>query len=473
MARRISIASVLKALIAAGAGALAVPNPAQAVPSFAAQTGQPCAMCHVGSFGPQLTPFGRAFKIGGYTQSGGDGWASQIPLSAMVLQSFTNTSASIPQDQVTPHYGTNDNYALDQISVFLAGRVTDNTGGFSQFTYSNIPNASHLDNTDLRPYTTTFDLGDTDLRVGMSVNNNPTVQDPYNSTPAWGYPFVASGLAPVPAAQPILVGAFATNSIGVTGYGWWDKKLYVEAGGYQTMSSWTLARTGNAYGPGASRGTMPYVRAAYEWNWNEQSAHIGGIFMQSNVNPAIADRQSDGSFGHDTYTDYAVDGSYELYLDNSKHIVVVQGIYIHENQSLGGSAGSVNNANANAGSPTSFGNNYHTDSIRMNASYWYDNTYGVTVGWQGLWGPANPVLYGPGSLTGSNNSKPSSNAFSIEADWVPFGKEDSWARPFANLKLGIQYIAYTQFNGGGNNYDGFNRNAGNNNTLYAFAWLAF
>ena len=77
------------------------------------------------------------------------------------------------------------------------------------------------------------------------------------------------------------------------------------------------------------------------------------------------------------------------------------------------------------------------------------------------------------SVSSCCRSKPSSNAFSIEVDWVPFGKEDSWARPFANLKLGLQYIAYTQFNGGSNNYDGNGRNAGNNNTLYAFAWLAF
>ena len=40
---------------------------ADAVPAFAQQTGQPCTTCHIGSFGPQLTPFGRAFKIGGYT----------------------------------------------------------------------------------------------------------------------------------------------------------------------------------------------------------------------------------------------------------------------------------------------------------------------------------------------------------------------------------------------------------------------
>ena len=53
-----------------------------AVPSFARQTGQDCVSCHVGGFGPQLTPFGVRFKIGGYVLS--DGKPDKVPLSAMV-----------------------------------------------------------------------------------------------------------------------------------------------------------------------------------------------------------------------------------------------------------------------------------------------------------------------------------------------------------------------------------------------------
>ena len=30
-----------------------------AMPSFARQTGQPCAQCHINSFGPKLNTFGR------------------------------------------------------------------------------------------------------------------------------------------------------------------------------------------------------------------------------------------------------------------------------------------------------------------------------------------------------------------------------------------------------------------------------
>lgn len=52
--------------------------PAYALPSFARQTGAACADCHVGAFGPQLTPFGMKFKMEGYTQGGGQG--PNIPL---------------------------------------------------------------------------------------------------------------------------------------------------------------------------------------------------------------------------------------------------------------------------------------------------------------------------------------------------------------------------------------------------------
>ena len=37
---------------------------------------------------------------------------------------------------------------------------------------------------------------------------------------------------------------------------------------------------------------------------------------------------------------------------------------------------------------------------------------------------------------------------------MPFGTANSWARPWVNLKLGVQYTAYTQPNGGSTNYDG-------------------
>jgi hypothetical protein len=169
--------------------ALVVPSQTQAVPAFAQQTGQPCTTCHIGSFGPQLTPFGREFKIEGYTITGGEGLASKIPLSAMLLGSFTNTGSSQPAG-AAPHFATNNNFALDQVSIFFAGRITDFAGAFVQGTYSGVDKAFLLDNIDLK-LTTPLSIGDTEVRIGATVNNGPTVQDPFNSTPVWIFPFAS------------------------------------------------------------------------------------------------------------------------------------------------------------------------------------------------------------------------------------------------------------------------------------------
>src|ERR1700681_68454 len=91
-----ALSRFLAALALAVAGLLLADPPAQAIPNFAAQTGQPCTACHIGAYGPQLTPLGRAFKIGGYTQRGGEGPLSQIPLAGFVLNSFTHTNAPQP-----------------------------------------------------------------------------------------------------------------------------------------------------------------------------------------------------------------------------------------------------------------------------------------------------------------------------------------------------------------------------------------
>src|SRR5471032_1603714 len=43
---------------------ISLTSPSSAVPSFARQTGMACAACH--TVFPELTPFGREFKLNGY-----------------------------------------------------------------------------------------------------------------------------------------------------------------------------------------------------------------------------------------------------------------------------------------------------------------------------------------------------------------------------------------------------------------------
>ena len=41
------------------------------------------------------------------------------------------------------------------------------------------------------------------------------------------------------------------------------------------------------------------------------------------------------------------------------------------------------------------------------------------------------------------------------------------------MKFGLQYVHYRKFNGAVSNYDGAGRNAGDNNTIFAYVWFAF
>ena len=211
----------------------------------------------------------------------------------MVISFFTHTDAAQPE-AAAPHFARNNNPALDQVSLFLAGRLTDYAGGLVQGTYDGVSRFLALDNTDLR-LTTPLEFKDNELRIGLSLNNGPTVQDPYNSTFAWIYPFATSKLAPTPAAQPLLAGGLIGNSVGAMVYSWYDRRLYVEAGGYNTYGP-TLPRvTGATLGPGATANFAPYGRVAYEWNWAGQSAHVGALVLHANLNPATGDRTVNGS----------------------------------------------------------------------------------------------------------------------------------------------------------------------------------
>src|SRR5208337_1398234 len=87
-------------------------------------------------------------------------------------------------------------------------------------------------------------IGKTDVTFGLDVNNAPTVQDAWNTLPAWGYPYTTSTLAPTPGTSPLLNGALAQTSLGVTGYAWIASTVYLEAGAYFSPSASALNSLG-------------------------------------------------------------------------------------------------------------------------------------------------------------------------------------------------------------------------------------
>ncbi|HVJ53293.1 MAG TPA: hypothetical protein VM689_12575 [Aliidongia sp.] len=434
--------ATLGPLVVAGA-VLFLPVPkAQALPSFARQTGQQCAACHNGF--PELTPYGRLFKLNGYTFGGGQ--SDFPPLAVMTFGSFNHTQTD-QQGGAAPHFGPNDNFAVDQTSVFFGGRIAPNLGAFAQVTYDGIGRTFSWDNTDIR-YARTAHLFDAETVLGVSLNNNPTVQDVWNTTPAWSFPFVSSNLAPSPAAATMIEGGFAQQVVGATAYAYWNRLVYLEMGVYGSLSPKTQSILGvNSASNNVIEGAAPYWRLALQNEWDRNSLEAGLFGMTARVEP-----QRVTGLGTDRLTDVGIDAQYQFLADEDS--VSVQASAIFENQNLG----------ASSNPALGFASNSHNTlrSYHAKATYYYEQTYGATLGAFRVEGTPDATLFAnpPGN-------SPNSTGIIGELDYIPFnhGGPDFW--PWLNLKLGVQYIYYPEFNGMTGSA------ATNNNTLYAFAWFAF
>ena len=96
-------------------------------------------------------------------------------------------------------------------------------------------------------------------------------------------------------------------------------------------------------------------------------------------------------------------------------------------------------------------------------TYYYQRRYGLTLQYFSTTGDADPGLYGPGSVSGSNNGSPNSRGYIAELNYVPI----------QYLRVMLQYTGYAKFNGARTDYDGAGRDASNNNTLFLNLWFAY
>ena len=438
------------AVLALAAVSMSATN-AAAVPAFAAQTGEPCQACHVGGFGPQLTSFGREFKLQGYTLRTND---KSIPLSAMVVASYLRT-AKAQNPPPTPDSSPNDNWALDQVSMFFAGGFGEHFGAFIQGTYDGVGMAWTWDNLDLRAVTATK-VDKHDVTLGLSLNNSPTVQDAWNTLPAWGYPYTSSALQPGPSASPLFAGALAQTTLGMTGYAWIDSKFYVEGGAYWSPSATALSHLGaDPTSPGSINGAAPYGRIAWQQDVGPGTMEAGAFGMETEIYPGL-----DHTTGFtDRYTDVGLDGSYIYTLKNTD-VVTANARYIHEDQSLKATCALAGVASGCAGNTL--------DDVRLDGSYFWRNQVGFTVQVFDTTGSANPTLY-----AGNRTFKPDSTGVMLQLDATPWGDGKSPLGRRFNTRVGVQYTAFTRFNGAGTNWDGAGGNAGDNNAVRLFIWSAY
>jgi hypothetical protein len=62
---------------------------------------------------------------------------------------------------------------------------------------------------------------------GIDANNNPTVQDVWNTIPAWRFPYITSALASQLAAMPFIDQVYAQNVAGLSAYAFIDDAIYL------------------------------------------------------------------------------------------------------------------------------------------------------------------------------------------------------------------------------------------------------
>lgn len=426
--------------------------PAHALPSYARQTGQECMACHVGAIGPQLTPYGQKFKIGGYTDGKFAEWG--IPLSAHLIAGATHTSKDQPEP-AAEHFKNNDNVAIQEVSGFVGGKLSDHVGTFSQVTLSGIEQRVGWDNIDVR-YTRELKFGATDAVLGLSLNNSPTVQDPFNTVGVWAYPYTSSDLGFGAPSNALLTGENALyglgqNVLGLTGYAFIANSVYLELGGYRKLNGATLSRLGAGKDSEVPlTGFTPYYRLAYTKDFNHQNFSVGLIGMNSSFKP------QDGGGEKDKFKDIGLDASYQ-FLGTRKHIGTINAAYIREKQTLDYT---VAEGGADNTSQT-------LKSYNINAAYYFKNTYGATVGLFGSKGNEDATLYADNRL-----ARPNTTGTTVQLDWTPTGKESFTGPSWLNYRLALQYTAFSKYDGASKDYDGSGRKASDNNTLFVYLWSA-
>jgi hypothetical protein len=433
---------------------------APAVPSFQRQTGQNCYACH--TVFPELTPLGRAFKLTGYVMTKkGEKYQTIPPIAGMAQVSFAHTNSAQPPGSLPPDiwslHSSSQNDILgsfQQLSVFYAGQIYDKFGAFIQGTYANDANKMAMDTADIR-YANSITLGEKDLIFGITLNNNPTVEDVWNSTPAFGFPAASSNFAPTPAAAALIDGGLATSVGGAGLYAYWDNKIYGVVSLYRTSENGITYPFGAGNHPLGVQvdGVIPYWRIALTHQIGPHSFELGTYGLEGStfvgaVRGAPTDR----------FTDVAVDAQYQYIHDQLTFSV--QTTWIHEHQALAGSFATGASANPSDS----------LDTFRINGNYYYRTqscgTFGGSVGVFSTSGSYDAGLYAPAPVSGSRTGSPDSNGVILELDYLPTWK-------YINTKFSLQYIIYTEFNGASTNYDGFDRDASGNNTLYLLLWTAF
>ena len=407
-----------------------------AVPAFARQTDQSCIACHAGGQYPELTPYGRLFKLTGYTigeRTTPVSVMGVIGASKMANTDSINTSLSANTGQGLAN-PTNSKLSFETASLFFAGKISDNVGGFAQVTYDNYasPDASGAntvghsgaDNIDIR-YADQIVTPTSNLIYGLSLNNNPSVTDPWNTSWAWmSYVPSTSGKgsnAYIDATTPYPNHGMPGLISGLNAYAFIDKTFYGEIGFYRTANK-ALSFMNSGHDAAPINGSNPYWRLTYNKEWGPQNLMLGLSGMNGHPYDSNAGVGWGDSASYYSVKSNGADFQYQYLLD--PHTITVQSVYQHQLTSPSAQDG---------GAP------FGTNIFRLKGSYVYMAKYGGSLSYF--------------NRTGDFNMATSGNTYEL------------FYTPVQNIRIGVQYINYTKLASIDNPHDA--------NTVRVYGWFAY
>lgn len=460
--RLLRLGAVATLCMLGGSALMLTSQPARAVPPFARQTGLACEACHTAP--PELTAFGRRFKLSGYTlttrpplvndiddSKRNTVWLTDLPGIAVLAQIGYDHYDRAPPDTGAPYpaHAQSDTYQFpDQFSLVYAGAVSDKVGAWLQLTYNGVGGGVGVDNIDIRYTDHTFD---NKWLWGVTANNYVTFQDVWNGFGSYSIPnfntvtLWSSGVAGAGLNVPI-INTFGPGKVaGIGGYGWYNDSLYFElsayhsafpGGGTPTTDSSNLGNAGGA----AVDGFAPYARLAYEYDWGYNAAEIGttGMYVKSipsvgyiSAQQSLAAAAAGNSYqpaqtfnpgAANKYTDLSLDWQYQY---NGQHnIFSFEGHVIHEKRQNSDQLTAATFAGLQGGPIYSNPTDTLTQLL-VTGEYYHDRRYGGIVSFSKTKGTSDVLANG-------GDGSPASQYELFELDYFPW----------LNVKLLLQYNAY-------------------------------
>ena len=267
---------------------------------------------------------------------------------------------------------------------------------------------------------------------GVTLNNNPAVQDVWNTSPAWRFPSAGSDAAKTPAKSTIMEN-LGGQVAGLGAYALFNNLIFAEVSMYRSAQQ-GAANPADATSTQVVDNVAPYWRLAVQHQWQNNYFAVGTF----GIAPKLYAQGVSGLMSK--FQDIAFDAQYE-------HYFPIGALTLHS---------SLIKETETRDITKSVSTKLDFKSLKADANFYLKNGLGATLGY----------FYTQGSVddnVGSWTNKPDSNGFIGQIEYLPW----------YNTKFAVQYVAYSKFDGTIWNYDNHERNAADNNTLYLVVWLNF